>query len=255
MVLMPSTQTEGLPLVQQPPQFRGPQSCVVLHSSERGSHVEPWAAQSAHRCPPEPQAQSSFPARHVPSASQHRSQFEGPHCAVVVQVSVNASQTWPYCVQFLQTLPPVPHAQASPPRVQFPRASQHPGQLHGPHSLESIQNKPFGSQVVPDAVQSMHALPALPQAWLSPPHWQAPRASQQPSQFQSPHSAGLTHIIAWGSHVAPDSVQSVQARPAAPQAELSPPQLHLPDGSQQPLQFHEPQSPPSGRHVLLAASQ
>jgi hypothetical protein len=132
---------------------------------------------------------------------------------------------------------------------------QQPAQFPGPQSCIVLHLSECGSQVVPDSVQSLQALPALPQAWLSPPPWQAPHASQQPSQFQSPQSAGITHIIAWGSHVAPDSVQSVQARPAAPQAQPSPPQLHLPPGSQQPLQFDGPQSAPSGMHVLLAASQ
>jgi hypothetical protein len=115
-----------------------------------------------------------------------------------------------------------------------PTGPQHPvGHVSGPHKPASAE-KPQNCEehCAPDAVQSWHAAPPLPQSESAVPGWQAPVLSQQPPG-QGPQGGGATH--ACPLQISPFGAQSWQDEPAVPQARSEVPGWHFtPVESQQP---------------------
>ena len=99
-------------------------------------------------------------------------------------------------------------------------------------------------------MQLVHALPVVPQAWLSWPvrHWSP---TQQPLQFVASHLL-LPQLRVAVSHVRPSTEQSVQIEPKSPQAEGSVParQLVVP-----PWKLQQPFEHDSGPQSAVGRAQ
>jgi hypothetical protein len=92
-------------------------------------------------------------------------------------------------VQLVQLSPFVPHAVSELPVWHAPFASQHPPQFDAPHGGGLPTQIPFVHAEFCD-VQGLHAAPLEPQASVWSPVRQRPEASQQPAQFDGPHTGG-----------------------------------------------------------------
>jgi hypothetical protein len=117
-----------------------------------------------------PQAVSSLPATHSPSAQQPVAQVGQPR-----QRPVRVLHFCWVAAQLRQLAPSIPQVWSLSPATHSP-LSQQPVV----HSLQSVHSRATGLQVSPRSEQSTQGWPPRPQALLAVPSWQ-PVSRQQPS--------------------------------------------------------------------------
>ena len=153
--------------------------------------------------PPPPQAFAALPSRQLPCASQHPEQVVGPH--LVVPTHVPPLLVALHCCDARQAThcaPPLPHCAASVPLTHWPvDGSQQPlGQLDALHVGAGVHVCVDALHCSPNAVQSTHMYPPLPQAAAPSPGRQAPVVSQQPvGQFDGVHDLESISTSYWMS--------------------------------------------------------
>jgi hypothetical protein len=187
-------------------------------------HTSLIAVQLVQDAPPLPQIASLVPALHLPLASQHPLQFDGPQGGVV---HAPLAHTSPIAVQFEHAFPPAPHAVSCEPTAQTPLMQQPFAHVVGPHvgSQKPLMHWAFAPHDWHTAPPLPHAVPAPPATHVFP--W------QHPVQFVGSHVAFWTHLPAvhW---VAP--VHVAHAAPFVPQSKSSlPGKQSLP--TQHPVQL------------------
>jgi hypothetical protein len=145
------------------------------------------------------------------------------------------SQVEPCALQFVHFAPPDPQADPRKPPSQSPCASQHPGQLLGPHGGGGgWHDCPL--QISPSLVQFEQALPPPPHSASLDPTTHTFPAVQHPAQFCGPHAGGVhTPLL----HVSPRFWQFWQSCPPLPQIVSCPPNAQTPF-KQHPAQFCGP---------------
>jgi hypothetical protein len=126
-------------------------------------------SQFEHAVPCEPHAVSIVPAWHLPSASQHPPQFEGPHVGGGAPWHEPAEHPCPFDAQSSHFAPLEPHASDSVPNRQSPAAVQHPVQLEASHLGATPSHVPFAVHAKPTAPQSRHCAARWPHALRSVP--------------------------------------------------------------------------------------
>jgi len=157
--------------------------------------------------------------------------------------SPNAEHFPPSCAQLKHCFPPQPHTVSEKTCTQFPKASQHPPHVIGPHcdpASGGVTHCWF-EQVWLLARQVWQLVPELPHAVLVMPCWHWPNESQQPDgqdcALQTPASRLAPHC--WLEHWVPESVQFSQEIYGVPHSVSEAPGWQAPVASQQPVvQLH-----------------